>query len=151
MVDTAAALILAGMFVLLSVGVLALGISVYNSANQASARNYSQRTALSYVANQIRLGDSRGGMEIRDLNGVSALALRSEIDGEAYVTLLYCYDGQLREMFTEDGLEQEPSSGVAIMPVREMGFAASGGSVHIAVTDAEGRREALVLTPRSGI
>lgn len=151
MMDTVAALALTGLFVLLSVGVLALGISVYNGTNRTSASNYFQRTALSYVANQVRLGDSRGGVEVRDLKGMSALALKSEIDGIGYVTLLYCYGGQLREMFTEEGLEQEPESGVPIMPVAAMSFEAAGDSVDVIAIDGGGQRARLVLTPRSGL
>jgi hypothetical protein len=47
MLDTAVVLLLMGMFILLSVGVMVLGISVYNNTNKLSADNYAQRTVLS--------------------------------------------------------------------------------------------------------
>jgi hypothetical protein len=151
MLDTAVVLLLMGMFVLLSVGVMVLGISVYNNTNNLSSANYAQRTVLSYIANQVRRGDANGGVETRDFNGVEALVFRQDFDGAEYLTCLYAYDGELRELFTEDGAEQELASGVPIMPVDEISFEIQNGMIEVTVAEASGALQRLILTPRSGV
>ncbi|MDR1134741.1 MAG: DUF4860 domain-containing protein [Clostridiales Family XIII bacterium] len=149
--DTAIILLLIGMFVLLSTGVLVLGISVYNNTTESASVNYTHRTALSYIANQLRRGDTGGGVEIRDLGDVKALAFKTGIDDVGYVTCLYCYDGQLRELFTEDGIEQELASGVIIMPLSGLDFEIQDENIRVTVTDDAGLERSLILSPRSGI
>jgi hypothetical protein len=151
MIDTAVVLLLMGMFVLLSVGVMVLGISVYNNTNKLSSDNYAQRTVLSYIANQVRRGDIGGGVETRDIGGVPTLVFRQDFDGTDYLTCLYAYDGELRELFTEDGEEQELASGVPIMPVADLSFEIRSGMIEVTVTEVSGEQRSLLLTPRSGV
>jgi hypothetical protein len=151
MLDTAVVLLLMGMFVLLSIGVMVLGISVYNNTNKLSSDNYEQRTVLSYIANQVRRGDIGGGIEVRAEDGVEMLVFRQNFDGSDYLTCLYAYDGELRELFTEDGPEQELASGVPIMPVADLSFAIRDGQIEATVTNADGKLRSLILTPRSGV
>jgi hypothetical protein len=151
MLDTAVVLLLMGMFILLSIGVMVLGISVYNNTNKLSADNYSQRTVLSYIANQVRRGDVDGGVEVREIEGTPALVLRHDFDGSVYLTCLYAYDGELRELFTEEGFEQELESGVSIMPVDDLSFALRSGMIEAVVTEPSGKTRSLILTPRSGL
>jgi hypothetical protein len=151
MLDTAVVLLLMGMFILLSIGVMVLGISVYNNTNKLSSDNYAQRTVLSYIANQVRRGDSNGGVEVRDMGGVEALVFRQELGGSDYLTCLYAYDGELRELFTEDGAEQELASGVSIMPIADLSFDIRDGRIDVRVSEASGETRSLILTPRSGV
>jgi hypothetical protein len=151
MLDTAVVLLLMGMFILLSIGVMVLGISVYNNTNKLSSDNYEQRTVLSYIANQVRRGDINGGVEVREFDGVEALVFRQEFDGSEYLTCLYAYDGELRELFTEDGLEQELASGVPIMPIADLSFDIRDGQIDVTVTDGDGGIRSLILAPRSGV
>ncbi|MDR2133416.1 MAG: DUF4860 domain-containing protein [Clostridiales Family XIII bacterium] len=150
MLDTAVVLLLMGMFVLLSVGVMVLGISVYNNTTELSADNYARRTVLSYIANQVRRGDA-GGVEARDIGGAEALVFRQDFGGTEYLTCLYAYDGELRELFAEDAEEQELASGVPIMPVADLSFEMRGGMIEVTVTETSGERLSLFLTPRSGV
>jgi hypothetical protein len=150
MFDTVAVLLLMGMFILLSICVMTLGISVYNNTNRLSDDNYAQRTVLSYIANQVRRGDA-GVVEVRAAGGVEALVFRQDFGGEDYLTCLYAYDGQLRELFTEDGVEQELASGVSIMPVADVSFEIMGDAINVTVTEVSGETRGLVLTPRSGV
>jgi hypothetical protein len=150
--DTAVVLLLMGMFVLLATGVLVLGISVYNNTNTLSSENYAERTALSYISNQFRRGDASGGIELRELGGSDALVLVQDFGGTRYLTYLYCYDGQLRELSTEEGVVQEASSGIPIMPLSALSFELRDGAVDVMVTanETENTRR-LILAPRSGL
>ena len=150
--DTAVVLLLMGMFVLLSAGVLVLGISVYNNTNNMSSENYAERTALSYISNQLRRGDARGGIELRSIGGAEAVVFVQEFDGTDYLTCLYCYDGQLRELFMEEGDVQEAASGVPIMPLSDLSFELRDDTINVTITtDETGNSRSLIFAPRSGL
>ena len=63
-----------------------------------------------------------------------------------YVTILYCYEGQLRELYMEDGLELSPADGVDVLPLERLELACGGGRLTIA---AAGRT--VTLYPRCGV
>jgi hypothetical protein len=100
----------------------------------------------------VRRGDARGGVETRDIGGVRALVFRQDFDGTDYLTCLYAYDGTLRELFTEDGSEQELASGVSIMPVTDISFEMRDDRlIDVTVTETSGEVRNLILAPRSGV
>ena len=137
------------MFVLLSIGTLILGVSIYNHANMISIGNHEQRTALSYITNQVRLNDAVDNIDIKLFHNINALTLNQEIDGSVYQTLLYCYNGQLREIFTEEGIEHEPDSGVIIMPLESLNFESYGNAIKISLENPSGSKESILIRPRS--
>jgi hypothetical protein len=138
-----------GMFIMLSIGSMILGISIYNNTNQVSLKNYEQRTALSYIANQVRLNDSAGSVSVIPFDSANALTLNQEIDGVLYQTLLYSYEGKLREIFTEDGIPHQPDSGAVIIPTETLNFDAYDGCVRVSLGNLPGSVNTLILCPRS--
>ena len=147
--DTTIVLLLTGLFVLLSVGTMVLGISIYNHTNQVSINNYEKRTALSFIANQVRMNDVINCISVKPFHDVNALVLSQDIDGTAYQTLLYCYDGQLREIFTEEGILHQPEAGNIIMPLKSLYIESYGNAIRINVLNPSGITESLILYPRS--
>lgn len=117
---------------------------------QAGDSNALQRTALSYVSNQVRRGDA-GGVAVMDFGGVPALRLRETgADGTVYVTLIYCYDGQLRELYTEEGSGLTAADGLPILELDQLDLTVSGPLLH--VTAREGASSwSTVLAPRTGV
>ena len=61
---------LAGLFALLAMGVTLLGTGVYRAVAGDADANSAQRTALSYVVNQIRRADA-GGVAVGTFGGAS--------------------------------------------------------------------------------
>ena len=93
---------LAGLFALLAMGVTLLGTGVYRAVAGDADANSTQRTALSYVVNQIRRADA-GGVAVGTFGGADALRLtETGEDGSVYVTLIYCWEGSLRELYMEE-------------------------------------------------
>jgi hypothetical protein len=90
-------------------------------------------------------------VEVREIEGTRALVLRRDFGGSDYLTCLYVYDGELRELFTEEGFEQELASGVSIMPVADLSFELRNGMIKAVVTEPSGETSSLILTPRSGV
>ena len=49
---------------------------------------------------------------MESFGGGDALVLAEPTGGSSYVTLLYCYDGQLRELYVEEGYPLLPEDGL---------------------------------------
>lgn len=142
---SALTLVLCALFFLLAMGLTLLASGVYRGVAASSDQTYIQRTALSYLVNQLRRSDAADCVSITSFDGVDALRL--EEDG--YVTLLYCYDGQLRELYAEAGLDFAPEDGVAVLPLDSMTAYAQDGLIHLTV-ESGGERWSASVALRSG-
>ena len=143
---SALTILLCALFFLLAMGLTLLSSNVYRSVAAASDATYTHRTALSYLVNQIRRSDLDGGVALGHFGGSDALYLRED----GYVTILYCYDGQLRELYTEEGLEFAPGDGVAILPLEELSIQAQDGLISLTVQEGEASHTAS-LAPHCGL
>lgn len=150
-VRTAVVICLAAFFFLLAMGVTLLGSSVYRAAAADSDENAAHRTALSYVVNQIRRGDA-GGVAVGTFGGGDALCL-SELgdDGTVYVTLIYCYDGSLRELYMEEGTGLQPEDGVSILELDSLMLAVGENGVLTITAARDSMSWSVSLAPRSGL
>lgn len=110
--ERGAVLLLLVLFVLALCGATAVGLTVYRRVTERTERNFTARTALSYLVNQTRRADRAA---LAEFDGVPALRLTEEIDGVTYDTYLYCIDGALRELFCERGLTLPAASGLAVL------------------------------------
>lgn len=113
------------LFALLSVLVIAIGVQAYNQVVRNADANAQLRTSLSYTANKIRAHDGLGEIAAAREGGIDTLALFQAIEGEAYVTYIYCYDGMLYEWFTAADAAFDPELGEALVPMES--FRASVG------------------------
>lgn len=139
-------LLLIAAFFLLAMGITLFGSSVYRSVVAASSQNYTHRTALSYLANQIRRCDIRGGVSVGSFEGYNALVLT---EGD-YVTYLYCREGELCELYMEEGTGLTAADGVAVLPLQSLAVEQKGALVHLTVTGDDGESRSLDVAPRSG-
>ncbi len=142
-----AVLLLIAAFFLLAMGITLFGSSVYRGVVAASSRNYTHRTALSYLANQIRRCDIRGGVAVGSFEGYDALILT---EGD-YVTYLYCREGELCELYTEEGTGLTAADGVAVLPLESLAVERKGSLVQLTVTGEDGVSRSLDVAPRSGV
>ena len=151
-ISAMAVLLLFAMFALLSVGVLTAGMTVYQKTRTKADSVYHRRTSLSYIANQIRQADRLDGVEVVQFHGSDALSLRQTYWDTNYYTYIYVWDGQLRELFFEEGLELPPESGAIIVELTQMSVSVSEeGLIHLSLTYADGGYDgALSLSLRTG-
>ena len=118
---------------------------VYQNGTDSLNKNYTSRTALSYLTEKLRQHDHTDGISIRELDGIPSLVLYEEQNGTHYCTYLYFYDGALRELFTQ--ASNVPSADMGTVIAELSGFTFSVESTHdgsesvllITVTDTEGR------------
>lgn len=144
---TALVVVLCALFFVLAMGITLLGSSVYRGVVAASDRNYTQRTALSYLINQVRRAWSVGVGSFEfcpalDLGGTGA-----EAD---YHTVLYVYDGQLRELYAQRDSGLTPADGTAILPLEDLDLKLEDGLITITVTAEDGTSYSASVAPRQG-
>lgn len=164
-----------GLFVLLSFGVFAVcvllvlltGAQRYRVQVERGQESWEGRTCLQYAATKVRHGDAAGAVDLALLAGPAeqppaadgngdvwwdALLLLEELDGQRYTTMVYCYDGYVRELFTGEGMENfDPESGEAVMAAQALRFAINDeGLLKIQATDSGGDTHTLALCLRSG-
>lgn len=137
---------LGALFFTLAMGLALLAGNVYtqvvNEGDMVSAR----RTALSYLAGQVRRADRAGSLSLGSFGESDALFVRED----GYITILYAYDGQLRELYMEEGTGLGPADGLAITPLDSLSIARDGDRLTFTVSDASGAHAASV-SPRCGI
>ena len=107
------------------------------------------------IGKQTRVVCTRDGDVLRakilgEVDHHGAKDLREEIDGEAYVTRVYCYDGYIRELFTVDGGVYAPEDGEPVLAAQELRFSWDGELVEAVCVDADGQVSRSYFAPRSG-
>ena len=78
-------------------------------------KQFSTHTCISYVTAKVRHYDREGAVSVGKIGEKEAILLQEEIDGERYVTYLYCSEGNLMELFCSADMEVFPVNGQAIM------------------------------------
>ena len=143
-------LLLFGGFMVSVLLVLLTGADVYQRMAQRGQDSYEQRTAAQYIATRVRQADQAGMVSVRDFAGQDALVLTQAYDGFPYETLVYCYDGYLRELFSGAGLEQDPEYGEPILPAETLEVMDEESYLQVELQLPEGKEETLILHLRSG-
>lgn len=128
-------LALFSIFAALAVGVTLLSGGVYRRCMARAEETNTGRTALSYVTNQLRRSDRAGTVEVTAFGGTDALRLDQE---EGYELLLYCYDGQFRELYAATDSGAEPADGTALFPMETMEATALGSRIDLTFTTTDG-------------
>lgn len=104
-VDILFVLALFGVFAFCAMALVTVGADVYRHTVEDMSSNYEVRTGISYLTEKIRQNDSsKGGAELTEFYGETALRLTQAIDGETYYTYLYLHEGYLKELFVKKGL-----------------------------------------------
>ena len=126
--------VLLGLFAVMSTLMVLLGAQMYrNTVDHATANNQG-RVLSAYVRSMIRAED---GADAVFISSGAGLPNFEEIEGEPYVTWLYCYEGQLYEQFTGADREFEPASGTAICPAKHFVPKLEGSLLTVFLVDGE--------------
>ena len=144
------ALLLFGIFAACVLSVLLMGADAYQRLTERDRESYESRTVAQYIATRVRQADRSGGVSVGAFGGSDALELWEPIDGEAYVTRVYCHDGWLRELFAAEEDPFAPEDGEKILPALGLELRDEGELLRLELTDSDGQVIALTLCPRGG-
>ena len=142
-------LLLFGVFALCILAVLLTGADAYKRLSGRDQVSYDERTAGQYLTTRVRQADRLGGVEVASFQGVDTLILTEEIEGEAYETRVYCYDGYLREMFCVKGAALPPTFGEQILPMEDLELDFDGKTITATLSMTDGSQEHMTLHLRS--
>lgn len=145
-VKSASVFIVCGMFFAAALFLATAGSGVYQSVVSLSDSNYTKRTALSYITNQIRRGDIKNSIGVGSFGGNDAVFIFEESE---YVTMIYCFDGQLRELYTSADSGLAPADGIGLMPLDSLSVEAQNECIEITAV-YDGEISGTAVNPRSG-
>ncbi len=144
-----AALALFGVFALGILASLLTGAGVYRRLSQRSQETHIQRTAAQYLAMRVRQSPNAESIRVVRFGG-DALELSQEIDGEAYLTRVYCHEGWLMELFSTAGGSFSPEDGEKILPLDSLSITLEQGLLTFVYAGADGTARELCLSLPEG-
>lgn len=156
-VDILFVLALFGVFAVSALALVTIGADVYRHTVQDMSDNYDARTAIAYVTEKVRqnnvlLSDDTPSVALSTISGEPALVLTSEIDGEAYDTFLYYYEGYLKELYMRRDAylgENVLDAGQNILELSDLTFeTAADNLLSVTMTTSDGRERRLLLSIR---
>ena len=134
------ALVTAGIFAVCVLAAVLAGTNTYNQLAERDRLTYESRTCTGFLAARVRQAAGPEAVSIEDFGGSDALAFYETVEGEDYVTLLYCYEGWLMEYFAVgDGVDMasDMELGSRILPAETMKLQLDGGLLRAEITLAE--------------
>ena len=104
-----------------SLVVLLLAANIYKNIVTISDSSFTQTTALSYVREKIHQteGNQLEHIYLTEFDGCQALALVESFDGQECITYIYETNGELKELFIQEGVTASASIGTTILPVKD--------------------------------
>lgn len=146
--STVAAFLLFAVFAAGVFGVLLGGAQSYRRLTRRDAAAYDSRTCTQYLATRLRQTQSSAGVQIVSFGGGNALLIPETLDGEAYVTRIYCYNGWLMELYSVADGEFSPEDGEKILPASDLEVSRQQDLLLIGITDGNAQRLRLKISLR---
>lgn len=110
--------------------VLLAGAKGYERLVSRGEETFQKGTAARYLTMRVRQAEQ---VAIGEFDGCEALAFYERVDGEDYVTYVYCYEGHLRELFCGENVQLGASSGEKILPAEGFSCALTDGLLTVRV------------------
>lgn len=129
--------------------VLVTGAGVYNRLTEAGSTGFDSRTLRSYLTTRVRQADARDQLSLAEFGGSPALVLREGLEGETYLTRIYCHDGYLRELFTPETGTFSPEDGEKLLPLQSFHILRQDDLLVLELSFPNGVRRELILFLRS--
>ena len=110
--------------------VLMAGTKGYGRLVSRGEETFEKGTVARYLTMRVRQAER---VELEEFGGCEALAFYERIDGETYVTYVYCDEGFLRELFCDKNATLSANSGEKILPAEEFSCALTEGLLTVRV------------------
>lgn len=130
---------------ILSVMIIISGQNAYISINKHKENNFERRIPISYIANKIRQSDMKNMIRLEETAVGTALVLKEIIDDQHYETWIYCYEGGIYELFTDEDNEFSVDSGLKIMDVKNFSIEKLNSKLYkVRIDSDEGSAESVI-------
>lgn len=115
-------LMLIGAFALSALALTLVGTRIYKHVNSDAIQNSDAQVALTYIGNKVHAFDTQGGIALTTIGQLPVLRLHETIAGQSFVTLIYAYQGQIRENTLSTQEPFDPTAGEALANVHSLQF-----------------------------
>ena len=126
-----------------------LGAAAYSALRAHTDASDARRMSVGYVAGKIRSCDASGRITLEERNGLETLVLTEEAY-ENCETLLYVYDGALREVFQTTGADIAPEYGTVLAEVSSFDFGFFKDRFELCAVFPDGSDLSLTVALRAG-
>ncbi len=130
--------------------VLLSGAGVYRRLTAEGQQAYARRTCAQYLATRIRQAPSAEAVEVTAFDSVQALTIAQTLEGERYLTRVYCYEGWLMELFSAEQTTLCPQDGEKLLPAESLSFVREGSLLRVTIVDEYDQTTHLELVLRGG-
>ena len=145
---TIAALLVLAVFAVGILSILMGGAAAYQRLNRRDQAAFESRTCAQYLATKVRQASGPDAVYVAPFGQVDALVIRQELEGDVYLTRIYCHEGWLMELYTFEDGDFAPADGEKILPVCGLKMDMQQDLLHISVTETSGSRQQLMLSVR---
>ncbi|MCC8045111.1 MAG: DUF4860 domain-containing protein [Clostridiales bacterium] len=133
-------------FALFALILAGTGALVYQNSVSSLEENYTSRTAVAYVAEKVRQYDSEGLISFSSVEGIPALALRSDDSAKtATCTYIYYYDGSLCELFVREETTPTASMGTALVELSDFTIEQDESLLRVTAVSADGEELSMLI------
>lgn len=139
---------LLSIFAVFAMFLVLLGARAYQSTVAKTEAHADARVLENFIVNAVRADDARGAVSIETMNGMDALQIIYDYDGEAYDKWIYCVDGGLYELFTARKFGFDAQTGEFICGAREMRLEQNGETICVEIIDDNGKCHAMQISLR---
>ena len=129
--------------------VLFTGADAYKRLVVRGQNAYGSRTVPQYLATKLRSSDAAGAVAVAGFGQTEALELRETINGEVFITRIYCHDGYVKELYCSEKNSYKPEDGEKIMEAESLRFWLEEGCLTIYITQKDGEMTEQKLMLRS--
>lgn len=148
-VDLLFTLTLFGVFAVSALFVVIFGAGVYKNTTASMERNFTSRTAVSYVTEKLRQRDVIGAATLTNVNGIPAITLIKQYDSMQVATYIYSDEGYLKEITVTGLSEPDASMGQKIMELSDFNVREiSKGIYYVSITDSSGNRDGAYISTK---
>lgn len=129
-----------------SIIVLLFSSNIYESVVEDTNKNFETGTSLAYITEKIRQSDSNGNITISEFDGHEALEIQEYYGDKLYKTYIYEMDGNLKEIFLQDGVAASAKAGTTIMQIHELEMnTKENGLLEFTSTTSDGNTESIII------
>ncbi|MBR6328257.1 MAG: DUF4860 domain-containing protein [Lachnospiraceae bacterium] len=141
-VDFFFTLALFGAFAISSIMVVYFGAKVYESVTDGMNRNFTARTAVSYITEKLRQRDSEGTADITSIDGVNAITLIKKTGDNLETTYIFSDDGYLKEVTIKGDEKPTIEDGNPIMELYSFNVKeVAEGIYYVIIVDRDGNTD----------
>ena len=142
-ISTVAALLTFAVFAVCVVSVLLYGAKAYKNLTGVDSENYTYRTCAQFINTKLHQGVCADRVSTGRFGDGDCIIFEETIEGDDYLTGLYCHDGWLCELFIskDAGFESfEPQDGEKVLEASVLQTSLKDGLLSVAINDSADHR-----------